>query len=77
MHCIHIVVEPSGWGQARAAAQPEQGFRPEQPLTDVPVGQPLQQAGLLVAGRRSDAGAQDAQVRLGDLQGDVGRRADV
>ena len=45
--------------------------------TDVSVGKPLEQAGLLVAGRRSDAGRQRAQVRLGDLQGDVCRRAHV
>lgn len=46
-------------------------------LTEVSVGQLLQQTGLLVARWRSDAGTQRAQVSLGDLQGHVGRRADI
>lgn len=36
--------------------------------TDVPVGQALQQARLLVARGRSDAGSQLTQVTLSDLQ---------
>ena len=41
------------------------------------VGEPLEQAGLLVARRSADGGHQAAQVRLRDLQRHVGRRADV
>lgn len=46
-------------------------------LTEVSVGQSLEQAGLLVTGRSPDAGGQGAQIRLGDLQGHVGCRAHV
>lgn len=40
-------------------------------LTDVPVGQTLQQTGLLVARGGTDAGGQLAQVTLSDLQGHI------
>lgn len=41
------------------------------------VGESLQQAGLLAAGRRSDGRCQAAQVRLRDLQGNICCRANV
>lgn len=44
-------------------------------VTDVIVGQPLQQAGLVAAGWRLDAGRQLAQVRLVDVQREISRRA--
>lgn len=39
----------------------------------VVVGHPLEQAGLLTARRRQDAGAEETQVRLVDVQEEVGR----
>lgn len=44
-------------------------------VTDVVVGQPLQQAGLVAARRSQDAGGQQAQVRLINVQREVCRRA--
>lgn len=44
-------------------------------VTDVVVGHPLQEAGLAPAGRRLDAGGEQAQVRLVDVQGEVCCRA--
>lgn len=40
-------------------------------VTDVVVGHPLQQAGLVAAGRRLDAGGQQAQVRLINVQREI------
>lgn len=44
-------------------------------VTDVVVGQSLQQTGLVTAGWRLDAGGQEAQVRLIDVQREICRRA--
>lgn len=40
-------------------------------LTDVVVGQPLQQTGLVVPGWRPDAGRQQAEVRLVNVQSEI------
>lgn len=45
------------------------------PLTDVAVAEALELAGLLAARGGGDGGRQLAQVRLADVQGDVGRGA--
>lgn len=45
--------------------------------TKVSVWQLLEQTRLLVARWRSDTGRQRAQVSLRDLQGHIGRRADI
>lgn len=46
-------------------------------LTEVSVGQSLEQAGLLVARWCSDTGSQRAQISLCDLQGHVSRCSDI
>lgn len=43
--------------------------------TDVVVGHPLQQTGLVAAGRRLDAGGQQGQVRLVNVQREICCRA--
>lgn len=44
-------------------------------LTDVVVGHPLQQAGLVTSRGRPDAGAEQAEVRLIDVQREICSRA--
>lgn len=44
-------------------------------VTDVVVGHSLQQAGLVAAGWRLDAGGQQAQIRLVDVQREICCRA--
>lgn len=44
-------------------------------VTDVVVGHPLQQAGLVTARWRLDAGGQQAQIRLVDVQREICCRA--
>lgn len=44
-------------------------------VTDVVVGHPLQQAGLVASRRRPDAGGQHAEVALMDVQREICRRA--
>lgn len=46
-------------------------------LTDVIVWQPLQEAGLVAAGRGLDAGCQGAEVGLADVEQEVSGRAQL
>lgn len=70
-------MEPWGWQRPFPAPLLSPGPSRGPTLTNVPVGQALQQAGLLVARGGTDAGGQLAQVTLSDLQRHIRGRAHI